>query len=369
MKGAQLATVVWIGNLLVLCMGGFLGFKYYTGIESDRDATYKRVQTPRTKLTRVSWQEQNQNANAGGIHSLSLSLSPRRLPAPPTKPVVEGPKPVEKEPSDEELKAELEKWINEEFTLIRLWGTATATVKSKKLGDAVNLQFFPGMKFKQEYSGKFLDAKVKQLAQHDLTVVSLHIVPGDPLADHVIMNGPSVRPKYAKKYFDVTLKMTPKVETGRDPTKLGKPSPSTTTKVELPDKTPPPIEDTQVDPRPRESKWNEETGEWFLGTDDFARPEVYNEMVQYARVVQDAQGKPIGIQIADNVPENSLIVRRGGRRGDIIKSINGQPVRSVGEARRIGKEEYDKGITSFEVIFERDGVPQSRKFTVPPKKK
>jgi hypothetical protein len=125
-----------------------------------------------------------------------------------------------------------------------------------------------------------------------------------------------------------------------------------------------------VDTRPTTSTYDQKTDTWELGTEDFARPEVIDEMARYARVVQDAQGKAIGIQITDDVPENSVLVRRGGRRGDIIKSINGNPVTSVAQARSIGRKLYvDQGVTDFEVGYGRDGVPGVKRFKLPPKKK
>jgi hypothetical protein len=364
--------LVWLGNLLVLAGGGMIGYKYYTGIESERTDVYEQV-SRKTKLEKTAWQEQGISANATALRALNPTLSPRPRPPAPVKPIDTPPPPPPKEPTDEELQLELQKWVNEQFTLIRVWGTVQATATCKEV-KGKTLQFFPGMKFKEEYSRDLLEDAYKVLAKYDLTIVSVNVAAGKKvLEDHVVINAPSIRPKYANKYFDVALMMS-KEAAKEDLSKFGRKMKGETGKLPLPkeeikeehreaDKDP-------VDTRPKTSTYDDKTDTWRLGTEDFARPEVLDEMARYARVVQDAQGKAIGIQITDDVPEDSVLVRRGGRRGDIIKSINGNPVTSVAQARAIGRKLYvDQGVLDFEVGYERDGVPGVKRFKLPPKKK
>jgi hypothetical protein len=374
MKGAQLATLVWLGNLLVLAGGGMIGYKYYTGIETERTDVYEQV-SRKTKLEKTAWQEQGISANATALRALNPTLSPRSRPRAPVKPIDTPPPPPPKEPTDEELQAELQKWVNEQFTLVYALapGTAKMTPNEGPLkGKSVFL--FPGMKFKEEFTRPLVEEHLKALAKYDFTVVSIHSKQGQKiLEDHVVINAPSIRPKYANKYFDVALMMS-KEAAKELLSKVGRTLTGDTSRIPLPKEEIKEehreAEKEPVDTRPKTSTYDQKTDTWQLGTEDFARPEVLDEMARYARVVQDAQGKAIGIQITDDVPEDSVLVRRGGRRGDIIKSINGNPVTSVAQARAVGRKLYvDQGVTNFEVGYERDGVPGVKRFTLPPKKK
>ena len=266
-------------------------------------------------------------------------------------------------PSDAELQAELQKWINSQFTCLRLFygpeSIASAVVTSKEAG-GVTLLFRPGLKFVQEFKSS-LDDKVKKLAQYDLTVVSIEW-------DHVVMNGPSRNPKYKDKYFDVKLSPDPKSFEKPDVNRLGKTGKISENKIKLPDETPPPPSFEEVDPRPKESVYDSTTDTWTLGTDDYKNVNV-DDLAKYAKVVHDRDGNPLGIQISDDIPDDNSVIARGGRKGDIIKAINGQKVASMSDVRRIVRTEYNNGVGEFVVTYERDGVPGTKIFKAPPKKK
>jgi hypothetical protein len=268
-------------------------------------------------------------------------------------------------PSDEELKKQLEDWVNQQFDLVRLWygapEVAKATVLSKEAGGAT-LIFRAGLKFTDEYSKeKAMDPKVQKLSAYDLTIVSIEY-------DHVVINGPSRNPTYKDKYFDVKLLPNKKAFVLPDINKLGKSGKIGESKIKLPD-TPPPDPTVEVeDTRPKESQYDSKTDTWTLGTDDYKNINV-DDLAKYAKVVHDRNGNPLGIQISDDIPDDNTVIARGGRKGDIIKAINGKPVTSMSDVRRIVREDYNAGVEEFTVTYERDGVPGTKIFKAPKKKK
>ena len=271
---------------------------------------------------------------------------------------------IEVIPSDEVLKKELEDWVNAQFDLVRLWygdpEFAKATVISNEV--KATLIFRAGLKFPEEYNAeKAMDTKVHKLAAHDLTVVSIEY-------DHVLMKGPSRQAKYKDKYFEVKLKPNKKAFVLPDINKLGKTGKIADNKIKLPDN---PIPDPTVeveDTRPKESTYDSKTDTWTLGTDDYKNINV-DDLAKYAKVVHDRDGNPLGIQISDDIPDDNTVIARGGRKGDIIKAINGKPVTSMSDVRRIVREDYNAGVQEFTVTYERDGVPGTKIFKAPPKKK
>jgi membrane-associated protease RseP (regulator of RpoE activity) len=94
-----------------------------------------------------------------------------------------------------------------------------------------------------------------------------------------------------------------------------------------------------------------------------------DDLAKYAKVVHDREGRPLGIQISDDIPDDNAVIARGGRKGDIIKAINGKPVTSMSDVRRIVREDYNAGVEEFTVTYERDGVPGTKIFKAPAKKK
>ena len=97
---------------------------------------------------------------------------------------------------------------------------------------------------------------------------------------------------------------------------------------------------------------------YVLGTEDVQyMNENYAEVL--AREVRTAQhrdprtGKYDGIEIKE-VAAGSLAARHGAKEGDVIKSINGQPVNSVQEAISFVKVNKDK-YSTWEVVVENKG--------------
>ncbi len=113
-----------------------------------------------------------------------------------------------------------------------------------------------------------------------------------------------------------------------------------------------------------------EDGSWQLGT-DVLNEATFNDLIQYAETSVDANGQPNGLRISSKLPadNSNAAYRMGARAGDVIKSINGIPVRNMGEIRAVVSRQRNEGVTRFVVTGERNGVPQTRTFTAPPLKK
>lgn len=270
-------------------------------------------------------------------------------------------KEVKPEITDEQLKAELEKWVNSQFTVLRLWtgneSVAKAIVISKEAGNAT-LILKAGLHFR-EYA-EATDDKVRKLAAHDLEIIRINW-------DHVLVKGQARNPEYKDRYYEVKLAPDPKIFELPDINSMHKTGKIRETKLKLPEENPPDPNVKVVDTRPKESVYDQDSDTWTLGTDDYKNVDV-DDMAKYAKVVHDREGKPLGIQITDDIPEDHTVVSRGGRKGDIIKAINGKPVASMSDVRRIVRTDYNNGVQEFVVTFERDGVPGTKIFKVPPKK-
>ncbi|MHC4839837.1 MAG: hypothetical protein ACYTDT_02610, partial [Planctomycetota bacterium] len=145
------------------------------------------------------------------------------------------------------------------------------------------------------------------------------------------------------------------------------PSGSPAPRVEMPKDPPKDPNVEKVDSRPPTSKLNKD-GSWDIGTEDYVNIDI-DALTQELVVVSDKDGKPIGIQISKDAKDESVLLRRGGRRGDVIKTINGKKIVSMSDARRIVRTDYNNGIEKFEVVYERDGIPGRKTFNVPRKKK
>jgi hypothetical protein len=78
-------------------------------------------------------------------------------------------------------------------------------------------------------------------------------------------------------------------------------------------------------------------------------------------------GKSIGLMFK-SVEKGSMIQRRGVKSGDILKSINGKPVRTRQEVVNYLNKE-GKGLKQYTVVMERDGKEIKKVYNVKPKKK
>lgn len=373
MKGPQVAVFVWLGNLLLFAGGGFLGYHIYTEIKSDREGVDAVTQgQPKPKLKRVDWLAAATAKEAAQQQDfMNDKLSMRVRPKPPVVKPIDKPPDVkpEPEPDDEALKAELKKWLESKFAVIRVLAgprMASASVIAKDVRNTV-FKVYPDTHFSDLFSKNADDELAKKLREMD--VRSLYIKP-----EGVVFKAPSVNPKYKAKYFEVALDVLndPNYKPAEPGGTLGKPGASTAT-AKPPDKMPMPA-GTIADPakpppdsRPTESTYDEKTDTWTIGTNDFATINV-DELAKYAKVVMDKEGKPLGIQITEEIPDNNVVIARGGKKGDIIKAINGKPVTSMSAVRGIVIKERDAGVETFVVDYERAGVPGQKTIRAPKKK-
>lgn len=373
MKGPQLATLVWLGNLLVLAGGGFVGYRYYTDIQGQQDSVFQREL--KTQVKPIEWQKQTGSAGPNLPLNMALTLRPRPQAQVPVTPVTE--KPIEKEPTEEELRKEAEEWLNKEFTLLRSWGNPVV-VSHNQSKTAVTV--YVGTNFKEEFS-KSTNAAAKALGAYNITLLSVHrdntFDASDPEArpdDHAMFRVPSTRAKYKDRFFEVPLAMHADAFKPVDVNKLsgGSVSASGGASSGLTPRNPPSGDQVERDDtpprestRPEKSTFDEKTGIWELGTDDYMNPALPTELAKYAKVVSDKDGNPIGIQADESMPEDNVFLKRGGRRGDIIKSINGEAVRSMADVRRVVRTQYNAGKDVFVVNYERDGIPGTQTIRVP----
>jgi S1-C subfamily serine protease len=94
--------------------------------------------------------------------------------------------------------------------------------------------------------------------------------------------------------------------------------------------------------------------------DDYSR--ILSQDLRY-RTHRGPDGRVDGIQIT-NVSPNSLPARHGVTGGEIIKSINGHPVKSVNEAIAYVKKEAEKTDT-WVVVYEKQGRTYTRTYHSP----
>jgi hypothetical protein len=97
---------------------------------------------------------------------------------------------------------------------------------------------------------------------------------------------------------------------------------------------------------------------FVLGTEDVQRisddwPRILTEDVRHSRHQDPRTGKYDGIEL-NSIKPNSLAASHGAQEGDVIKSINGQPVTSVNEAITYVKNNANQ-FTTWEVVVESKG--------------
>lgn len=368
MKGPQLAMWVWLLNAAVLLGGGALGYHVYTTYDQDLKDTFDKTANARFKANRKDWEQKTGDVDISAYGFRELTPRKRPPPPKPPDPKPDTPKPPDPEPTDDQLRAELEREINAKFQLIRVFHSSDPAMSSAMCtaADAGNASIILtiGMNFPKRF-GNVADAKLKALAAKDYNVTGIE-------PNKVLIEGPSI--KRPAKRFTVELKFPGAIAGKMKPPDIkdfGKPSGTgSASSGALPP--PPPNPDQPVatveDTRPKESAYDEATDTWTIGTDDYMNVST-DDFVQYARTVVNEKGEPIGIEITDGIPDDNVVIKRGGRKGDIIKSINGVKVTNMADVRRVVREQYNGGATEFEVQFERDGQPMRKLFKVPQKKK
>lgn len=102
--------------------------------------------------------------------------------------------------------------------------------------------------------------------------------------------------------------------------------------------------------------------EWYIGTDELDRLEEQNEQllseVGVGMTYNRAEGRPL-LQI-NKIPESSLASERGFEEGDIVLSINDEPVSSKYAAVQYFRQ--NSNLTKFNVQIERRGTRITKVF-------
>lgn len=362
MKGPQLSALIWLANIVVLAGGAMAGYKVWEGIESDRGTAMMRTSEIKTKEKRIAWQN-SVDASTTGEHKYfkDTLLSPRARPVPRKDPgPPPPPPPPPKEPTDDELRAELEAWLKKQFRVMRLYYGSEEFSKAVVFSEEAKMTvlFTHGLKFKE--FGKASDDKIKKLAAHDLEIKGIEW-------DHVIVRGPSRNAKYKDRYYEIKLGPDPKAYEPPTRDKIGKQGKPADSKIKIGEGTNPPVVEVEkVDTRPRDSSYDAATDTWAIGVDD-ANLDI-DELARYARPVMDRDGKPLGIQVVDDIPDDHVALARGAKRGDIIIAINGKPVTSMADIRRVVRADYDAGVNDFTVTYRRDGQEGTKHFKAPARK-
>ncbi|MCC6572488.1 MAG: hypothetical protein IT462_01740 [Planctomycetes bacterium] len=359
MKGAQAAMMVCLLNVGVLGAGATGAYSLFQNNTRQIDVLFDADATPAPKGP--DWRDAYDTGAGSSLVGLGASrLSPIKRPDPPIDNGPEIPLPVVKL-TDDELRAELEKFLKSKFTLKRVvHSTASADNCAFLIASDLDSKAPPvfianGAHF-PAFFGKHDNPSLRVLAKYDIRVRID--------ADGVTFTAPSV--SEPTKFFDVRVEFTSAI-------------PSLGRTGELPRDRPRDVGDVSrlgdrgalsgVKETPgikqpatrKESDYEPATDTWLMGTDDF---EAFKkiDLAGAVRVVVDRDGKPMGLQITDDVKDDHILAQRGAKRGDIIKAVNGKPVRSLAEARTVITKEVDAGVSTFVISYERDGLIGTKTF-------
>ncbi len=378
MKGPQLASLIWIANIGVLAGAGFLGYKTWNDYRTERNDNVATVKSMKTNKKKVDWDATvlDQRGGVSANDFLLDKLSPRARPKKKVvQPDIKDPDPPkEKEWSDDELKVELQNWLKQKFVpLYMLYGmgpehdSAKVTAKDAKNTEII---LFADLQFSKHFNPRAnptAPSATQALAQFDIRVVKIEkdaVLFNLPVS---VLNNPKIAKKYHSKRFDVKLPWKPDLNYRKDTaTTTRTTDPKETTKPDVVANAHP-DDPTPTNPAPWKSGYDEKTDTWTIGREDYQGIKV-DEWAKYSTTVYDKTGKPLGIQISDDIPEGHTVLKRGAQRGDIIKSINGVAVTGMSSVRSVVGKMRKEGVTHYEVVYIRNGVEGRKTFNVPKKK-
>jgi hypothetical protein len=314
MNPGRVAASLWLFNAALL--GAVFLFAPGTFRTAADDRAAAQAQPKPAK--RATWEP---GAVRDAMAMPEVSLSPRQRPVAPV--VDTGGGVTEIEPTDDELRAGTEAFIRKRYELQH---TAVATdgrlpAKAILLAARLRVQVQVGMNL-QSLQGTPLAAAA---ADVDVKEIS---------ADHVLLGAASQR-RPARR-FDVRLNVPQTSVVSAVLTPMWQPAEPRRDldkgRDKLPSPAPPPA--PEVDRKLAER--------------------VLEEAAKYVRVTEH------GLQLTDELPEDSELYRRGARKGDILKAVNDKPVRTLAELRAVSREQYDAGTREFKIDYERAGVPMQR---------
>jgi hypothetical protein len=335
MKLSRFVWMFWLGNLALLVAVAAFMWHEGTATQAERDSRDAAIEGIDTDKPRIEWPDENEVLP---FHVIDTRLSPIARPARP-QPVVEKPAPLPpREKTDDELRDELEVALNKRFKLLRMMLSSSEEYPDIALvvADTARMQWFEGMNLKDEYA-KARSAALRNLA-YDLTVLTID-------SQGVLVDAASL--EKPDKRFEILLKVS------EDPlsfTMLSAHFQQDGDALHF------------LDPAERGDGAKrlpfDRSEPWPLPD-----PEIpADDLAKYVKATDN------GLEILPDLPEDSVLRKHGARGGDIIKTINGQVVKSMADVRRIVRTQYDAGTREFKVGYERDGVPDERTFKAPEKK-
>jgi hypothetical protein len=330
MKPSRIVWMFWIGNLVVLAaLTAFLWVES-TAIQeghSDRDAA---VADLRTREERVRWRDTDQ---AAPFQMIDTRLSPIERPRPPAPPVVQPPPPVKVEKTDDQLRDELEAALNKRFKLLRMMLSSSEEYPDIALvvADTARMQWFEGMNLKEEFAAA-KSANLRTLAL-DLTITRIDAQ--GVLVDAASLEKPEKRFEILLTIHDDSLSLTMSAAT--------------------------------FQPDGRALKLIEQPPEKLQPAPDWGYPMPKEQAREVEDLAKYTRATEHGVEILRELPADSPARKHGAQGGEIIKTINGEAVKSMSDIRRIVRTHHNAGTRAFKVGFERDGIPGEKVFTAPAK--
>jgi hypothetical protein len=124
----------------------------------------------------------------------------------------------------------------------------------------------------------------------------------------------------------------------------------------------PVVPDISKDKIPEQTFQDAKTGEWRVPQAEIDWMEAWGEELVLGKLkTQDAtapDGTRLGVKLMSSPGEGTAVsANRGLSQGDVLKSINGTPVRSMADVARYLKDA--KGVTRFVVVIERNGAEKT----------
>ena len=330
MKPSRFVWMFWLANLLLLASVAAFMWHENSTTRAERATRDASIADTRTDQPRIEWKPDTVRPTfAVG----DTRLSPIERPKP--KPVIVPPPPqVKIEKTDEQLRTELEAALNKRFKLLRMVLSSNGEYRDTAIVAAgvSSLQWFEGMSLKDEY-GTSKSGNLRMLA-YDMVVLSID-------DEGVRVDAASL--EKPEKRFEILLRIS------EEPVMF---SPHFLPEDKAPRRAPKNDGEPKLpvpDPAEREQEFSK---------DDY-KDEVIQDFAKYTRATEN------GLEILADLPEESPARKYGARGGEVVKTINGEAVKSMSDVRRIVRTLYDGGTREFIVGYERDGVPGERTFKAP----
>ncbi len=386
-----LKSLSWLGVIIVAGLGVYLIYDFQSELEKSREHAIKAINE--TEVLPVNeWSElQKQAQDTDNFTTSDVKLQPGKPLKIPEK---KEPEPIKEEVivkpevlTLQELEEEAQELVNQRFTLKRVFKSSN----SMSMGSMVLITVRSISKDFTFYDGQNLNLLTDpyhfQIEKDKRKILSENAIDAEITVTYNSVILALTTPELQQKLLKVPADQRP--ETGRIKALLKIEEDSVSDNhallfgkaLDMPKKSEnedvmplplPPVGVAESQSNQRDPAWKEtqvlSDGSVQVGWEDM-NEDVFNELANLAKTYIDADGKPAGIQVSDGLKDkNSLAYRSGARAGDVIKSINGQAVRNMSEVRAVVSKQRNEGVREFNVIYERNGVEQTKTFKVPEKK-